>query len=103
MLLRLLRIGGGLYISYLAYLIGWRLTDKEDSISYLDQLTHIQKEETDVHHQISPLSLLSRSLDPLGIVEPVELLLISTPIFLDYLNRYTIYSVRYWGCKKVGR
>ena len=73
------------------YLIGWRHTNKEDPISYLGQLTPIQKEETDVHHQISPLSLLSRSLDSLGIVEPVELLLISTPIFLDYLNRYFIY------------
>jgi hypothetical protein len=71
-------------------LIGWRLTNKEDPISYLNQLNPIQKEETNVHHQISPLSLLSRSLDPLGIVEPLELLLISTPIFLDYVNRYFI-------------
>jgi hypothetical protein len=73
------------------YLIDWRLTNKEDPISYLDQLTQIQKEETNVHHQISPLSLLSRSLDPLGIVEPLELLLMSTPIFLDSLDRYFIY------------
>ena len=66
-------------------------TDKEDPISYLDQLNSLRANKGNVHHQISPLSLLTRSLDSLGIVEPVELLLISTPMILDYIDRYSIY------------
>jgi hypothetical protein len=83
MLLRLLRIGEVLIVKHHSDRIDEALTDKKDPISYLRQLLAPHNNKKDSHHQISPLSLLSRSLDPLGIVEPVELLLISTPIFLD--------------------
>lgn len=88
MLRRLLRIGEGLVVNQRSYRIDEGLTDKEDPISYLGQLLPPHNNKIDSHHQISPLS---RSLDPLGIVEPVELLLISTPMFLDQCSRYSIH------------
>ena len=95
MLLRLLQTGAGLWVSHLSIWSAEHLQTKKIPLATFVSSPDIELVRYDLHHQISPLSLLTWSLDSLGIVQPLELLFVSTPIFVDCLNRFSIYWARY--------